>query len=126
MFPFGFIVGAVAGAAGAILFGREIVEHGRPLAKAVLKATLAAMHEARVHGAEIGEAAEDLYAEAKSEVTAEIFEAAMAAATAKAAEMAKRAKDAPPRRKHQVKAPKSRLRLLAPRSNDPVVRSRDA
>jgi hypothetical protein len=93
MFPFGFIVGAVAGVAGAVLFGREIVEHGRPLAKVALKATLAAMHEARVRGAEIGEAAEDLYAEAKSEVTSEVFEAAMAAAKAKAAEMAKSAKN---------------------------------
>ncbi len=98
MFPFGFVIGAVAGAAGAVLFGRQIVEQGRPLAKATLKATLAAMHEARVRGAEIGEAAEDLFAEAKSEVTAEVFAAAMAAATAKAAEMAKRGKgsaDAP-------------------------------
>ncbi len=91
MFPLGFIVGAAAGAAGAMLFGRQVVEHGRPLAKAALKATLVALHEARVRGAEIGEAAEDLYAEAKSEVTAEVFEAAMAAATAKAAEMAKAA-----------------------------------
>jgi hypothetical protein len=91
MFPFGFIVGAAAGAAGAMFFGRHVVEHGRPLAKAALKATLAALHEARVRGAEIGEAAEDLYAEAKSEVTAEVFEAAMAAATAKAAELAKAA-----------------------------------
>jgi uncharacterized membrane protein len=91
MFPFGFIVGAVAGAAGAVMFGRQIAEHGRPLAKVALKATLAAMHDARVRGAEIGEAAEDLFAEAKSEVSAEIFEAAMAAAKAKAAEMAKAA-----------------------------------
>lgn len=92
MLPFGFIAGAVAGAVSTVLFGRQIVEHGRPLAKAALKATLATMHEARVRGAEIGEAAEDLYAEAKSEVTAEIFQAAMAAATAKAAEMAERVK----------------------------------
>jgi hypothetical protein len=126
MFPFGFIVGAVAGAAGAILFGREIVEHGRPLAKAVLKATLAAMHEARVHGAEIGEAAEDLYAEAKSEVTAEIFEAAMAAATAKAAEMAKGTKDAAaapqaPDQGSEVKASLTRAAIKRSR-----VRSRNA
>jgi hypothetical protein len=94
MFPLGFVVGAVAGAAGAVLFGRQIVEHGRPLAKAALKATLAAMHEARVRGTEVGEAAEDLYAEAKAEVTEEIFQAAMAAATAKAAEMAEAAKNA--------------------------------
>lgn len=88
MFPFGFIVGAMAGAAGAVLFGRQVVEHGRPLAKAALKATLSAMHGAQVRGAEIGEAAEDLFAEAKSEVTEEVFKAAMAAAAAKAAEMA--------------------------------------
>jgi hypothetical protein len=84
MFPLGLVIGAAAGAAGAIIFGRHLVEQGRPLAKAALKATLTALHEARVRGAEIEEAVEDLYAEAKSEVTKEIFESAMAAAVAKA------------------------------------------
>lgn len=93
MFPLGFVIGAAAGAAGAMIFGRHLVEQGRPLAKAALKATLTALHEARVRSAEIEEAVEDLYAEAKSEVTKEVFEAAMAAATAKASERAKAAAD---------------------------------
>ena len=91
MFPLGFVIGAAAGAAGAMIFGRHLAEQGRPLAKAALKATLTALHEARVRGAEIEEAVEDLYAEAKSEVTKEVFEAAMVAAAAKASQRAKAA-----------------------------------
>jgi hypothetical protein len=89
MLPFGFALGALAGAAAVILFlGPQLAQRGRPVAKAMLKGALAALHEAQVRGTEIAEAAEDLYAEAKSEVTAEVFTAAMAAAKAKAAEQA--------------------------------------
>jgi gas vesicle protein len=80
MFPFGLAIGFVAGAAGAILFAPQIAQHARPVAKALLKAALAAMHEAQVRSAEVAEAAEDLYAEAKAEVSAESSEATVAAA----------------------------------------------
>jgi gas vesicle protein len=85
MFPFGFALGAVAGATAVLLFGPEIAQQARPVAKSILKAALAAMHEAQVRGAQISEAAEDLYAEAKSEVAADIFNAAMASAQAQIA-----------------------------------------
>jgi gas vesicle protein len=85
MFPFGFALGAVAGAAAVLLFGPEIAQQARPAAKAILKAALAAMHEAQVRGAQMSEAAEDLYAEAKSEVAADVFAAAMASAQAQIA-----------------------------------------
>jgi hypothetical protein len=85
MFPFGFALGALAGATAALLFGEEIARQARPVAKAILKAALATMHEAQVRGAQMSEAAEDLYAEAKSEVAADIFSAAMAAAQAQIA-----------------------------------------
>jgi hypothetical protein len=80
----GVVVGAVAGAAGAVLYGSQVAHQARPAAKAVLKVALAAIHEARVRGAEVAEAAEDLYAEAKAEVTEEVLAAAVAAAMAKA------------------------------------------
>ena len=60
-------LGALIGAAGVALFGPHIARRARPAAKAALKAALAAMHEARIRGGEIAEAAEDLYAEAKAE-----------------------------------------------------------
>lgn len=82
MFPFGVVLGLIGGAAGVILFGPQISQQARPVAKAVLKAALAAMHGAQVRGAEITEAAEDLYAEAKAEVTAEIIAGAMASVQA--------------------------------------------
>jgi gas vesicle protein len=84
MFPFGFALGAIAGATAVLVLGPEVTLRARPIAKAALKAALTAMHEARVRTAEMAEAAEDLYAEAKAEVTAEAFAAAMAAARAKA------------------------------------------
>jgi hypothetical protein len=96
MFRLGLVIGAAAGAAGAMFFGRHFVEQGRPLAKAALKATLVALHEARVRGAEIEEAVEDLYAEAKSEATKEVFESTMAAAAAKAKATAERSAEATP------------------------------
>lgn len=92
MFPFGFAVGLLSGVAAALVVGPEIVQRTRPIAKAALKAALMAVHETQVRGAEIAEAAEDLFAEAKSEVTAEVFAAAMAAAQAKAAEQAANAR----------------------------------
>lgn len=64
-------LGAVVGAAGVALLGPHIARRARPAAKAALKAALAAMHEARIRGGEIAEAAEDLYAEAKAEAEAE-------------------------------------------------------
>ncbi len=47
----------------------------RPIAKAAMKAAVMAYHEARVQGAELAEAAEDLFAEAKTEAAADIFAA---------------------------------------------------
>ena len=76
----GFAVGAIVGAVGAALRGPEIAQHARPAAKAVLKAALAAFHEAQIRQGEIIEAAEDLYAEASAEATAERLAARMAAA----------------------------------------------
>ncbi|ODR94798.1 hypothetical protein AUC69_03015 [Methyloceanibacter superfactus] len=76
MFPFGLAVGFVAGAATAVLFAPQIAQQARPVAKAAVKAALAALHEVQVRGAEVAEAAEDLYAEAKAEVNQETAEAA--------------------------------------------------
>lgn len=81
----GAVVGAVAGAAGLVMCGSQVARHTRPAAKAVLKAALAAMHEVQVRAAEISEAADDLYAEAKAEVTTEAFAAAQAKAQEAAA-----------------------------------------
>jgi gas vesicle protein len=78
MFPFGVVLGLIGGAAGAVLFGPSIAQQARPLAKALLKAALTTMHEAQVRGAKITETAEDLYAEAKAEVAAEVIAATMA------------------------------------------------
>ena len=75
-------LGALIGAAGVALFGPHIARRARPAAKAALKAALAAMHEARIRGGEIAEAAEDLYAEAKAEAAAETEAARDAAAVA--------------------------------------------
>jgi gas vesicle protein len=78
MFPFGLAVGFVAGAATAAILAPQVAQQARPVAKAALKAALTAMHEAQVRGAEVVEAAEDLYAEAKAEVTEEAAQAATA------------------------------------------------
>ena len=72
-------LGALIGAAGVALFGWHIARRARPAAKAALKAALIAMHEARIRGSEIAEAAEDLYAEAKAEAVAETETAGNAA-----------------------------------------------
>jgi len=78
----GFALGTVIGAVGVALRGPEIAQQARPAGKAVLKAALAAFHEARIRQEEMVEAAEDLYAEASAEVTAERL-ATMTAAKAK-------------------------------------------
>ena len=78
-------LGAVVGGVAVALFGPQLVKGGRPAAKAALKTALLTLYAAQVRGAEIAEAIEDLYAEAKSEVTADILEAALAAAQAQAA-----------------------------------------
>lgn len=92
----GVVVGAVAGAAGAVLYGSQLAHQGRPAAKAVMKAALHVIHEARVRGAEVAEAVEDLYAEAKAEVTEEVLAASMAAAKAEAEKAASAAEQAEP------------------------------
>jgi hypothetical protein len=86
MKPFGFALGALTGAAAVLLLNRQGTQRVRPIAKAAMKAAVMAYHEARVQGAELAEAAEDLFAEAKAEAVADIFAAAMAAAQTKAAQ----------------------------------------
>ena len=78
-------LGAVVGGLAVALFGPQLVKSGRPVAKSALKTALLAMYAAQVRGAEIAEAVEDLFAEAKSEITSEILAAALAAAQEKAA-----------------------------------------
>jgi len=90
MFPLGFVLGAMsATAAGALMLSPQVMSHARPVAKALLKVALAAMHEAQLRGAEVSEAAEDLFAEAKAEAAAETFATTMAMAQEKAAAAAK-------------------------------------
>ncbi|MBM3577736.1 MAG: DUF5132 domain-containing protein [Alphaproteobacteria bacterium] len=86
MKPLGFALGALTGDAAVLLLNRQGTQRVRPVAKAALKAAMMAYHEARVQGAELAEAAEDLFAEAKTEAAADIFAAAMSAAQAKAAQ----------------------------------------
>jgi gas vesicle protein len=95
-FALGALMGAAVGAAGAVLLNQQFARQARPLAKAALKATLVAMHEAKLSGAEFAEAAEDLFAEARAETAADI---AAAAAQSNAADTA-----APPRRKKSANA----------------------
>ncbi|MBG0798107.1 DUF5132 domain-containing protein [Methylocystis sp. L43] len=92
MKPFGFALGALTGAAAVLLLNRQGTQRVRPVAKAAMKAAVMAYHEARVQGAELAEAAEDLFAEAKTEAAADIFAAAVAAAQAKAAQARTEAK----------------------------------
>lgn len=92
MKPFGFALGALTGAAAVLLLNRQGTQRVRPIAKAAMKAAVMAYHEARVQGAELAEAAEDLFAEAKTEAAADIFAAAVAAAQAKAAQARTEAK----------------------------------
>jgi hypothetical protein len=84
----GLALGAVIGAVGVALHGTQIVQHARPVAKAVLKAALATIHEAQVREAQVMEAAEDLYAEADAEVKAERLASVAITAEAKARQIA--------------------------------------
>ncbi|MFY9699403.1 MAG: DUF5132 domain-containing protein [Rhodoplanes sp.] len=72
-------LGAVVGGLAVALFGPQLAKSGRPVAKSALKTALLTLYAAQVRGAEIAEAIEDLYAEAKSEVAADVLEAALAA-----------------------------------------------
>lgn len=116
MFPFGFVLGAVTGVAAVLVLGTELTQRARPVAKAALKAALMAIHEAQVHGAEVAEAAEDIFAEAKSEVAAEVFGAAMAAAQAKAATQAAQAQAKEPAGPRPAAAKAARKRSAVKRS----------
>lgn len=78
-------LGAVVGGLAVVLFGPQLAKSGRPAAKSALKTALLTLYAAQVRGAEIAEAIEDLYAEAKSEVAAEVLEAALAAMQERAA-----------------------------------------
>ncbi|MBM3563213.1 MAG: DUF5132 domain-containing protein [Alphaproteobacteria bacterium] len=89
MKPLGFALGVLTGAAAVLLLNRQGTQRVRPVAKAAMKAAMMAYHEARVQGAELAEAAEDLFAEAKAEAAADIFAAAVAAAQATAKREAK-------------------------------------
>ena len=96
MKPLGFALGVLTGAAATLLLNRQ-GQRARPVAKAALKTAMMAYHQARVHGAELAEAAEDLFAEAKAEGAAEIFAAAMAAAQAQAKAAAPNKAEEPPK-----------------------------
>ena len=78
-------LGAVVGGLAVALFGPQLAKSGRPVAKSALKTALLTLYAAQVRGAEIAEAIEDLYAEAKSEVAADVLEAALAAMQEKTA-----------------------------------------
>lgn len=95
MKPWGFALGALTGAAATLLLTRE-AKRARPVAKAAVKAAVMAYHEAQAQGAEFMEAAEDLFAEAKAEAVADIFETAMANARKAAADASTADSAAPP------------------------------
>ena len=84
-----FLLGAVTGAAAA-LYGPEIVRRARPAAKLAMTEGMAALHQARAKGAQVMEAAEDLFAEAKHEVEGRLFGTPAPAAEAVAAVKPKR------------------------------------
>ncbi|RNJ50963.1 DUF5132 domain-containing protein [Methylocystis hirsuta] len=117
MKPFGFALGALTGAAAVLLLNRQGTQRVRPIAKAAMKAAVMAYHEARVQGAELAEAAEDLFAEAKVEAAADIFAAAVAAAQAKAAQARPEAK--PETKPEATSKPES----AAPASEAPASRA---
>lgn len=90
----GVVFGSIIGAAAVALRGTQIAQHARPVAKSMLKAVLAAVHEAQVRQAEIVEAAEDLFAETTADVEAEKLASVLAAARAKAEEATEALKEA--------------------------------
>jgi gas vesicle protein len=122
MFRLGLAIGGLAGAAVGFFLSPEIARRARPVAKAVLKAGLLAAHEAQVHGAQVAESFEDLFAEAKSEVAAEVFAAAVAAAQAKAAAASAAAKSSTAGAADVPRRPASRA--SAARKRAPVKRSK--
>ncbi len=83
--PIRFLFGLASGAAAVFLLTRKFPHEVRPAAKSVLVSAMKALHGAKVGSAELIEALEDLYAEAKDEATREIIAEAMAAAMARAA-----------------------------------------
>jgi hypothetical protein len=83
--PIRFLFGLASGAAAVFLLTRKFPHDVRPAAKSALVSAMKALHGARVGSAELIEALEDLYAEAKDEATREIIAEAMAAAKARAA-----------------------------------------
>lgn len=123
MFPLGFLLGAFTGATALLVLGPEVAQRARPVAKAALKAALLGLHEARVRSAELAEAAEDLFAEAKSEAATDVFTAAMAAAQAGSAEPAKQAKPqqgpTAGSRAATAKAPRKRTTAKRSRASSP-------
>ncbi|MBY6241631.1 hypothetical protein [Methylosinus sp. Sm6] len=100
----GFAFGAVVGAIGIALGGKEMAEAARPGAKAVAKAAMVALHEARVRQAQLVEHAEDLFAEATAEVAEERTEAVAAAIRANAQKAAEARNDELVRRAEIVAA----------------------
>jgi hypothetical protein len=113
-------LGAVVGGLAVALFGPQLAKSGRPVAKSALKTALLTLYAAQVRGAEIAEAIEDLYAEAKSEVAADVLEAALAAMQEKTATAP--AAGAAPGATASSAAKPARRRAAVKRS--PVVRSR--
>ena len=110
----------VVGGLAVALFGPQLAKSGRPVAKSALKTALLTLYAAQVRGAEIAEAIEDLYAEAKSEVAADVLEAALAAMQEKTATAP--AAGAAPGATASSAAKPARRRAAVKRS--PVVRSR--
>jgi methylthioribose-1-phosphate isomerase len=85
LLPVRFLFGLASGVAVTILLTRKFQHDIRPAAKSALVSAMKALHGARAGSAELIEALEDLYAEAKDEATREIIAEAMAAARARAA-----------------------------------------
>ena len=83
--PIRFLFGLASGAAMVLLLTRKYPHDFRPAVKSALVSAMKALHGARAGSAELIEALEDLYAEAKDEATREIIAEAMAAARARAA-----------------------------------------
>jgi hypothetical protein len=73
----GIAVGLAVGAV-AVIAAPVLARHMRPVAKAALKAAVAAAEEVRIRVAELGETAEDMLAEVRAERAAWNAEAASA------------------------------------------------
>ncbi|MCC3246289.1 DUF5132 domain-containing protein [Methylocystis sp. WRRC1] len=114
MKPLGFALGALTGAAAALILSRPNANRARPVAKAALKAAMMAYYEARAQTAQLAEAAEDLIAEAKAEAAMDIFAAAMAAAQAQAKAAAAKTQEQPAGEAADAKSDGSRTAEEAP------------